>query len=304
MRWTRRIGDALVTNIVESTGPTHDPAVLFKGMMDVDDVAAALSRHASWLAPHHYIPSVNRIVVTFQLWVLQVGDNVVIIDTAVGNGKERPNPRMHMLNSLVMTWLEAIGAGPEQVTHVVNSHLHTDHVGWNTRIVDGRNVPTFPNARYLMPRADFDHFRGRLDAGDRQPSVVSLIDSVLPVVDAGLVEFIDEPFELIPGLAVEMSPGHTPGMINLYLTSKGESAVFCADNFHTPLQIAVPELNSVNDILGDQARVSRRAFLERIADSDTLIMPMHFGAPHCGYIRRGGPDGTFFLQPEQQDHNG
>ena len=93
-------------------------------------------------------------------------------------------------------------------------------------------------------------------------------------------------------------------MINLYLTSKEERAVFCADNFHTPLQIAVPELNSVNDILGDQARVTRRAFLERIADSDTLIMPMHFGAPHCGYIRRGGPDGTFFLQPEQRDQNG
>ena len=300
MRWTRRIGDAVVTNIVESTGPTHDPAVLFKGMMDPQEVAAALNRHSGWLAPHHYIPEVNRIVVTFHLWVLQLDDRVMVIDTAVGNAKPRPNPRMNMLNTLVMNWLEAIGAGPEQVTHVINTHLHMDHVGWNTRGVDGQNVPTFPNARYLMPKADFDYFKDRLDHGDRQPSVISLLDSVLPVVEAGQVEFVEQPFEIMPGLEVEFSPGHTPGMLNLYLTSKGERGVFCADNFHTPLQIAVPELNSVNDIIGDQARASRHAFLERIADSGILIMPMHFGAPHCGYIRRGGPDGTYVFVPEDR----
>ncbi|MGQ7793627.1 MBL fold metallo-hydrolase [Faunimonas sp. B44] len=304
MKWTRRIGNAVVSNIVESTGPTHDPAVLFKGMMEPEKLAAALQRHASWMAPNHYVPSVNRIVVTFQIWVLQVSDAVILIDTAVGNAKQRPNPRMNMLNTLVMNWLEAIGAGPEQVTHVINTHLHTDHVGWNTRNLDGTSVPTFPNARYLMPKADFDFFGERHARGDLQPSVLSLLDSVIPVVEAGLVDFIEEPFEVVPGLAIERSTGHTPGMINLHLTSHGERAVFCADNFHTPLQIAVPELNSVNDILADEARASRRAFLERVADTGTLIMPMHFGAPYCGYIRRGGPDDTFTFLPEDAGRSG
>jgi glyoxylase-like metal-dependent hydrolase (beta-lactamase superfamily II) len=300
VKWTRRIGNAVVSNIVESTGPTHDPAVLFKGLIDPDELTAALHRHAAWLAPHHYLPAVNRLVVTFHLWVLQMDGKVIIIDTAVGNGKQRPSPRMHMLNSLVMTWLEAIGAGPEDVTHVINTHLHTDHVGWNTRTIDGKVVPTFPKARYLMPRADFAYFKARHEAGDTQPSVLSLLDSVMPIVEAGLAEFIDRPFQIAPGLDVEMSPGHTPGMINLYLTSEGERGVFCADNFHSPLQIALPELNSVNDILGEQARLSRRAFLERVADTDMLIMPMHFGFPHCGYIRRGGPDNTFVFVPEER----
>ena len=154
MMQTRRVGDATITRILEYAAPTHDPAFLFPELPQ-----AELDRLAPTLAPHHYIPAMNRLIVTIQLWIVHAGSNVILIDTGVGNFKPRAAARMNMLNTLTLPWLEAAGAAPKAVTHVVQTHMHSDHVGWNTVLADGRWVPTFPNARYLMPRGDFDYYR-------------------------------------------------------------------------------------------------------------------------------------------------
>jgi len=285
---SRMIGDARVTRVLEYAAPTHDPAFLFP---DLDP--ALLTAAADWMAPNHYIPSMNRLIVTIQLWVVHAGGNIVVVDTGVGNDKTRGMARMNKLNGLVLPWLEAAGAAPEKVTHVVHTHLHCDHTGWNTRLVDGRWEPTFPNARYLMPKREFDYYT---DALTQAPDPIidgSWADSVMPVVEAGLVDFIDNQTEVAGCLSVEQTPGHTHGHVAYRLRSGGEEALFCGDVMHSPIQIAHPEVNSGYCSLPDVARRTRRRVLEDAATNGTLIMPVHFGAPHCGHVRRQG-DGFRF----------
>ncbi|KMO14872.1 MBL fold metallo-hydrolase [Methylobacterium platani] len=286
---SRTIGDARVTRVLEYSGPTHDPAFLFPDLPQ-----AELDAEARWLAPNHYVPHMNRLIVTIQLWVVHAGGNVIVIDTGVGNGKPRGAARMNNLNGLVLPWLEAAGAAPGQVTHVVHTHLHSDHIGWNTVNVDERWVPTFPNARYLVPKTDFDHFQTALAKGPDPIIDNAFRDSLLPLVEAGLVDFIgDDTREVAGCLAVEPVPGHSPGMLSYRLRSNGEEGLFSADVFHSPLQIARPELNTRYCIFPDKARESRAALLARASERNALIMPMHFGAPYCGYVRREG-DGYRF----------
>ncbi|TDR90375.1 MBL fold metallo-hydrolase [Enterovirga rhinocerotis] len=289
MMQTRMIGEARVTRVLEYAAPTHDPAFLFP---DLDP--ATLAAKAEQVAPHHYMPHMNRLIVTIQLWIVQAGGNVIVIDTGVGNAKPRGAARMNMLNSLVPAWLEAAGAAPHQVTHVVQTHMHSDHVGWNTILSDGHWVPTFPNARYLMPKRDFEYYRTKLASEPDALIDASFADSVMPVIEAGLVDFVEDDAGEIAGcLAVEPAPGHSHGMLTYRLRSRGEQGLFSADVMHSPLQILLPELNTGYCALPDEARRTRARVLADAADNDVLLMPMHFGAPHCGYVRRQG-DGYRF----------
>lgn len=291
--YTRQIGDARVTNVIEYSGPTHSIDFLFPKLP-----AGLIERNQHWFAPHHWIPEMQRFVITIQLWVVHAGDNVIVIDAGVGNYKERTSVRTHMLNTLTLLWLEAAGAGRDRVTHVVHTHLHTDHVGWDTMLVDGAWVPTFPKARYLYPRGDYDWFHAQAASGALNVgNTAALNDSVAPVFAAGLGGFIDEDKEVAGCLNVEPIPGHTPGQISLRLRSRGEEGIFCADVMHSPLQVVAPELNSAFCIDQDQAAATRAAFLARAADRDALIMPCHFGYPYCGRVRRDR-DGYVFL-PER-----
>jgi glyoxylase-like metal-dependent hydrolase (beta-lactamase superfamily II) len=193
---------------------------------------------------------------------------------------------MNMLNTLMPLWMEAAGARADKVTHVVMTHLHGDHVGWNTVMKDGRWVPTFPNARYYMPKNDFNFFKEAFEKGP--PDGGSFYDSILPVVQAGMVEFIENQKEIAACLTVEPAPGHTPGQLNYRLRSRGEEGIFSADIFHNVIQIACPTWNTAFCILPDVARKTRAAFLEHNAKSGALVMPCHFGIPHCGYVRKQG----------------
>lgn len=295
MMQQRKIGDITVTRILEYAGPTHDPAFLFPSLEP-----GALQAEQALLAPHHWVPHMNKLIVTIQFWVVHAGSNVIVIDTGVGNFKPRPGiARMHMLNTLVREWMTAAGAAPEQVTHVVLTHLHADHVGWNTTWEDGRWVPTFPNARYYLPKGDFTFCH---EGKNKAPGVVdvfgeSFFDSVMPIVDAGLAQMIEPPAEIADCLVVEPAPGHSPGQVVFRVRSRGEEGLFCGDIFHSPLQIVRPELNSGYCIWPDTARHTRLAFLNQAADREALLMPVHFGEPHCGYVRRQG-DG-FVFEPAQ-----
>ena len=147
----RRIGEADVYNIVELIGPTHDPAVLYPDLAKEDFEALAPR-----LAPAHYSEGNGRLIVGIQIWVVRLGDDVIVIDTGVGNAKPRGFPRFDRLNTLVPAWLDSIGAAPDKVTHVINTHLHGDHVGWNT-VPDGDGwALAFPKAQYWLPKKDYD----------------------------------------------------------------------------------------------------------------------------------------------------
>lgn len=286
---SRMVGDVRITRVLEYSAPTHAPDFLFPDLSKEQ-----LLIDASWLAPGHYITHMNRLIVTIQLWVVHAGDKVIVVDTGVGNLKPRAAGRMNMLNSLVLPWLEAAGAGRDQVTHVVHTHLHSDHIGWNTLWIDGRWEPTFPKARYLVPKHDFNHFQTILGRGPNPLIDHAFADSLYPVMEAGLADFITEADREIAGLlTAEPVPGHSPGMLSYRLRSAGEEAIFTADVLHSPLQIAHPSLNTAYCELPDLARSTRLTLLNRAADREALIMPMHFGAPHCGYVRRQG-DGFHF----------
>ncbi len=289
---SRMIGDARVTRVLEYSGPTHAPEFLFPEVPKAER-DAQLAAHAGWLTPDHYVPHMDRLIVTIQLWLVQAGGNTILIDTGVGNHKQRAAPRMNMLNTLVVPWLEAAGAAPEKVTHVVHTHLHTDHVGGNTVERDGRFVPAFPNARYLMPKADFDYWKAAYDGGETGVQAGSFADSVLPVLQAGLVDFYDGDKELAGCLVPEAVPGHSPGLTALRLRSNGEEGYFSTDTMHSPIQVANPHWNDRYIVWPDQARESRALVLARAAEREALIMPFHFGAPYCGYVRRQG-DGYRF----------
>ena len=282
------LGAARVTNVVEYVGPTHLPDATFP-----DFRPEMLAPHADWLVPRYWIPAMNRLVIAIQLWVVEIGDAVIVIDPGVGNHKARPAARMHMLNTLTLPWLEAAGAARERVTHVVMTHLHGDHIGWNTILEDGRWVPTFPRARYLAPRKDWTYFRARYDANPADPVAAPIGDSLLPIEEAGLLELFEGPMEVVDSLSIVPTEGHTPGMVTLHLHSASERGVFSADVLHHPLQVVHPELNTAFCIIPDAARAARAAFLAEAAADNALVMPAHFPLPGCGTIRRRG-DGYIF----------
>ena len=298
MIYSRHVGKAKIYNVLEYSGPTHAADFVFPAL-DVKEITP----HLSWLAPHHYNVKLERFIVAMQLWVMHIDNKVIVIDLGVGNHKKRASERMNMLNTLTPLWLAAAGADPQSVTHVVVTHFHPDHVGWGTRMDNGKWVPTFPNARHLMPRVDFDLALAAYKNGDKGVISGSFEDSVLPLYEAGLIEFIDDG-DLVAGcLEAEIMPGHTPGSIHFRLRSEGKEAIFAGDVMHSPLQIAMPHINTWIDAHAEQARASRALFLKRAAERNALIMPVHFGWPHCGYIR-GDPVSGYRFEPAEPETRG
>jgi len=286
----RTIGKARITSILEYAAPTHDPAFLFPDLTQ-DELDAMADR----LAPHHYIPAMNRLIISIRLWLVQMEDRTILIDTGVGNMKPRAAARMNMLNNRVEEWLTAAGAAPEKVTHVVMTHLHMDHTGWNT-VPDGKGNwrPLFPNARYIAPERDFTYYEDKLTKGPDPIMDDSWTDSILPLRDAGLLDLLPEGAgQAADILRPDPVPGHTPGMTGYHLDTGDGGVFFCGDVFHSPAQIYKPELNTAYCALPDEARATRTRVLAETADDGVLLCPMHFGAPHCGYIRRHGSGYVF-----------
>jgi glyoxylase-like metal-dependent hydrolase (beta-lactamase superfamily II) len=213
--------------------------------------------------------------------VLRSQGRVIVVDTGAGNGRSRPN--MPAFNDMNTDYLGALlrdaGITPEEVDIVVNTHLHGDHVGWNTVQRDGEYVPTFPNAKYLMPRADVEFWR---PGGPRKSINAELMtnvfeDSIAPVLDAGQVIQWDEAYTIDDALKLELAPGHTPGMSVLKVESGNDRALLASDVFHTPLQVAECQLNSCFCEDADAARSSRGRLLRWAADRGALVLPAHFG---------------------------
>ncbi len=274
-----RIGEAVLTGLAEYYGPVHVPATLYP---DMDH--QVLRDHRALMEGAFWIEAVDRLVIGIQVWVLRIEGKVILVDTGIGNGKTRTTPRANRLNTVFLEWLKAAGAGPEAVTDVVMTHLHSDHVGWNTVEQDGAWRPTFPNATYHIPRADYDWFKEAHRTGVMRDGG-SFDDSVEPVVTAGLARFV-EPGDIVAGcLEAVAAFGHTPGQLNYWLEAGGRRVVFAGDVLHHPVQVYRPDWNTIVDIEPQRAAETRAAFLRRAAAENALVLPCHFGVPHCGFIQ-------------------
>jgi glyoxylase-like metal-dependent hydrolase (beta-lactamase superfamily II) len=178
---------------------------------------------------------------------------------------------------------------PEDVTLVINTHLHVDHVGWNTRLVGDRWVPTFPNARYIMGRAELAHWRDPAGGLRVHPMGAEVLaDSVDPVIDAGLVDLIDFDEEFLPGISVRPMRGHTAGQLAVRVNSNGRTALFTGDTFHQPMQVYRPDWSSRFCEAPELANATRRTLFDEAADTGAVLFPAHAGVPHAGRIVRVG----------------
>jgi glyoxylase-like metal-dependent hydrolase (beta-lactamase superfamily II) len=269
---TIRLGDVTIDRVVEiprSTFPTTE--------MLPESRKEVIERHYSWLKPHFFDESVGDLGSRIQTYVVRTPRHTVIIDTGVGNDKPREeNALWHRRQGTYMDDLAACGVRPEQVDFVVCTHLHIDHVGWNTRLENGRWVPTFPNATYVFAGAEWEYWRWEKDA--------CIADSVVPVVEAGRARLVSADHAIDPWLRFEPTPGHTPGHVNVRVSTSAGQAIFCGDLMHRTVQVAEPQWSSKFCYDPRQAAATRREFVERHADSGILILPAHF--PRPGYIVR------------------
>lgn len=300
MTLTWSIGSVSVTRIEEQVAPNDSAA----GHFLPDLVRERFERHLGWMVPAHYDPKLDRLITSNHSWLIRAGGRTILLDTCAGNHKERPwLPRFHRLNVPFLERLAAAGAKPEDVDLVLCTHLHADHVGWNTRLVDGRWVPTFPKARYLFSRIENEHWDP--EVGDRRrqnPGRAGMYDdSVLPVIAAGQAVLVDGEHEIDDGLVIRPAPGHTPGHIVLDLRDGREGAMFCGDVVHHPVQVYEPAWNSRFCEVPHKALGTRRRVLEHCAETGALLFPTHFAAPHVAAIRAEGdafrPE---FVQPRRE----
>jgi glyoxylase-like metal-dependent hydrolase (beta-lactamase superfamily II) len=280
------IGDVRVTRVEEEVRPSFQPRDWFLDFSDEE-----LEPHLAWLAPDYFSMASGRVISSIHTWVLRTRGRTILVDTCTGNHKDRPGwPAFHMLDTPYLERLRAAGVAPEEVDLVLCTHLHVDHVGWNTRLENGRWVPTFPNARYLVSRKDHEHYaRLAADPGTKALTRNTFNDSVLPIVEAGLATFIEGEEELADGLRLRPATGHTPGQVRLDLSSGGRMACFCGDVLHHPLQVPLWHWRSVVCSDPERACETRREVLEHCAESGALLLPAHFAAPHGGYVASRGP---------------
>ncbi|MEU3297656.1 MBL fold metallo-hydrolase [Streptomyces longwoodensis] len=288
--WT--VGDVTVHRIDEILlPPATGPWLLPGATPDVVD-------QQGWLRPH-FADDEGFLNIDSHSFAFTVDGVRVLVDTGIGNDKERANPAWHRLNTGYLQRLGAAGFPPDRIDLVILTHLHADHVGWNTHQVNGEWVPTFRNARYVTSRVEREFWSGYdMEEARRQ----MFRDSVIPVEEAGLLDLVDVPaegVEAVPGLRLIPTPGHTPGHIAVELTSRGETAVITGDCVHHPVQLAHPEIGACVDIEPERSETSRRTLLASLAGTDTLLLGTHFAPPTAGRVVTH--EGAYRLSPVPAD---
>ena len=282
---TITLGNVTVTRVEEMHGPVLPADQFFPDMPEEE-----WKECREMLVPDHLSADDNMVVAAMQTWVLRSGGRTILVDTAIGNDKVRPavaawdHLRLDYLGNLARA-----GVQPADVDLVVNSHLHTDHIGWNTRLAGGTWAPTFPNATYLMPRVDFEYWNPANNpdiAGGVNENAFE--DSVVPVLDAGQVQLWEDSHVIDGSLRLQAAPGHTPGHGVIVLESGTDRALFAADIMHTPLQARHPDHSSCFCLDPAVANATRRKLLGWAADNNALVLPAHFGGHGALEVRHQG----------------
>ncbi|MDH3691889.1 MAG: MBL fold metallo-hydrolase [Gammaproteobacteria bacterium] len=274
---TIALGDTTISRIVELEVPYLPASVLFP-----DSTPEALNSHREWLEPR-FLTKEEMFVLSFHTYVVRTGHHTILVDTCIGNDKHRPDyPGFHMRDGSYLKDLTHYGVAPEDVDFVMCTHLHVDHVGWNTRLQDGKWVPTFPNAKYLFARKEWEFWKKELETNGSNLEDDSIADSVVPIVEAGAAVLVETDYAIDDEVWLTPSPGHTPGHYCVHLAGGGDEAVMTGDVLHSPVQCAEPDWNSTFCVLADQARATRRGLLEKYADTNVTILPAHFPTPTIG----------------------
>jgi glyoxylase-like metal-dependent hydrolase (beta-lactamase superfamily II) len=276
LKW--KIGDVMVTRVVETEIPGKATWIL-------PDATPENLLGVDWCRPHFVTEEGGAVMSVHALLVESQGRRIVI-DTCIGNDKNLPILKAwhKKQGGTFLADLADAGFSPDSVDTVLCTHLHVDHVGWNTRLDDGKWIPTFANARHLWNRDEYDHW-SKTDQGGMQGV---FDESVMPVFDAGLVDLVSGDHAVTDEVHLEPTPGHTPGHVSVHIRSRGDEAVITGDLIHHPAQIARPEWRSSADWNGEMGEATRRSFLDRYADRPVLVIGTHFATPTAGHLVRDG----------------
>jgi glyoxylase-like metal-dependent hydrolase (beta-lactamase superfamily II) len=274
-RW--RIGKVTITRIVEleAAGGTR--------FLLPDATPEALAPHR-WLRPH-FVDERGRLRMSVHALVVDTPDRRIMVDTCIGNDKERSIPAWSRLHGPFLDDLAAAGFPPDSIDTVLCTHLHVDHVGWNTTLVGERWVPTFPRARYLMGRGELAYWQSRREHDDHRRAFG---DSVEPVLDAGLADLVETDHRLCDEVSLVPTLGHTPGHVSVRVASQGDEALITGDFVHHPCQMARLDWASTVDHDVQQAIRTRREVFERLAGTATVLLGTHFATPSAGRVERDG----------------
>jgi len=275
LRW--KIGDVTVTRVVEST-PLLDPLAFFPA-----STAADWERHRDWLVPH-FVTEEGQAQLSIHMLIVESMGQTIVVDCCVGE----PAASFGMAGrDGFLDEVREAGCDPAAVGVVLCTHLHFDHVGWNTHQVDGAWVPTFPNARYLFGRVEYEHWKATDDHTNGRP------ESVQPVVDAGLADLVESTHRINDEIWLEPTPGHTPGHHSVRISSGGQEAVITGDMTHHPIQIAEPHCGISADVDPEWATRTRREFLARYGGTPVLVIGTHYAGPTAGHIVADGESWKF-----------
>jgi len=288
------LGEFRIDRVVEMSGPLFPASSFLPGLPE-----DALAREAHWLIPKHFDEPTGYLIQSDHSWVLRTGKHTILIDSCVGNHKTLPSYEIFAgLETPYLQRLASIGLSPDDIDFVMCTHLHPDHVGWNTRLENGKWVPTFRRARYLIGRHAFDFAQRAIASGENEAERPVFDESLLPVVEAGLVQYVDDGFEIDHGVVVHNADGHTVGHMLVHAKSSGASGIFCGDVVHHPLQLRYPHLNSMFCADPEKAANTRRAVLEDCAEHNSVLMPVHFAGSSRGHVCRDNDAYTWDEHPD------
>ncbi|HEX2654756.1 MAG TPA: MBL fold metallo-hydrolase [Xanthobacteraceae bacterium] len=279
---TFKVGDLTVHRVIEQERPFIAARDMLPGLSD-----EVLAENRDWLIKAGALEAgTDQMILCFQSYVVRTPHHVVLIDSCIGNDKNRAaRPAWHMKTD--DTWMRSLashGLSVDDIDVVMCTHLHADHVGWNTRLENGRWVPTFPKARYLFSARELAFWEGQ----NAKTPVPAVVDSVLPIVAAGRAELVTSDHALDDHIRLMPTPGHTPDHFAVRLGRNGNEAVVTGDLIHSPLQVRYPELSPKFDLDPQHAAKTRRNFFEGLCDTPTLCCTAHFPSPSVGKIKRWG----------------
>ena len=271
------IGNVTVTRIVEVNNHTDPLAVLLA------DGSPELMKKYDWLFPDYATPE-GDMKISFQCFVIKAGNHRIMIDTCIGNERRRVYDIFTNMQTSFLDDISLAGCPPESINTVLCTHLHFDHTGWNTRKVEGEWVPTFPNARYLFGRTEWEHWKDLPRDGSVEAE--HLVDSIDPILKAGLADFVESDHKVTDEIWLEPTPGHTPGHVSVHISSRGEDAVITGDLMHHPIQFAVPEMKGNFCMDPELSTRTRVDFIRRYENRKAFIIGSHFCDPTGGWILR------------------
>jgi len=280
-----KVGSVTVTSVVEAETRHIPPEFFFP-----ESSAPEVAEHG-WLVPT-WAAADGTLILRVQAFVVEVGARRVVVDPCVGNGKARNLPFWHMQQYTFLDDFVAAGFDLGAIDHVVHTHLHADHCGWDTHLVDGEWTPTFPNARHLYTERELDFWR----ANEQRVNEDVYADSIEPIIAAGLADIVDEDADLGDGLRLSPTTGHTPGHVSMWIDSDGERGVISGDLMHHPVQFARPEWAEIGDWDAGIGRTTRRAFLDEVARDEVLMFGTHFPTEPAGRVT--AHDGAYRFSPE------